>query len=163
MSNITGIIRSLSASGIVQIGDTPTGPTMTVNADGSIDVNIISSSTAQIQTVTLTYNQVTSVPSGVETTVTTYTAPIGKISYLQFITSGGTNIAEQRVYHNASIFDKKYTEFTLLSIDFDYRPGAATGTFGFLIPPTDTITIKVLHNRPNLGTFNARIQVLEIG
>ncbi len=133
-----------------------------VNPDGSINVNS-TTTTAGPKLVINSYNEISSLASGSETTISTYTAPLGKISYLTRIEAAGSNIAQYRVFHNATAISKYYTNFGAdLSTSFDFT----TNVFdfpGFKIPVGDTITIKVLHSRPYVGDFNARIQTVEVG
>lgn len=119
-------------------------------------------STPSPASTVLNYAEITGVAAGVETTIVTYTSSATNPSYLLLISASGTNVAEFRVYQTATIFDKRYMYFTEYNQDFDYRT-AMLAAPGLLIPPSTTVTIKVLHNRPTLGTYNAKIEALEIG
>lgn len=110
-----------------------------------------------------TFAEITSLASGTETTIVTYTAPVGKDTYLLASEASGTNIAQYTIYVNASAISKSYTYFGgNLKTEFDFR----TTEFdfpGLKVSPGDVLTIKVLHGRPSLGDFNARLLAMEIG
>lgn len=130
--------------------------TLAINPDGSINVNITQSNPGELKSV---YNEISSVVSGVLTTIQTYTAPAGKTTYLQKAEVSGTNIAEYTILVNATIEDKKRTYFGGdLNAMFKF---IETGT-GLPLAVGDTVTTKVIHNRPNSGDFNSRIQVIEV-
>lgn len=132
------------------------GDELAINPDGSINVSVTSSNPGTIKSF---YNEVTSVATAILTPINTYTAPVGKISYLQQVEISGTNIAEYTIEINSIIKAKKRTYFgSNLDIEFIF----ALGSIGLPLIVGDIITIKVIHNRPNLGDFDARIQVVEI-
>lgn len=123
--------------------------TLDVNADGSINVNVLPNGTGNIVN---TYNEVTAVASGVLTTIETYTAT--GTAFLQKSIVSGTNIARFDVLLNGNVIDRQRTYFGgNLNIDFDFTNLPLV--FG------DVVTVRVIHNRPTTGDFNARIQVLE--
>jgi len=135
------------------------GNTMTVNPNGSINVNVVESPVVG-QTVKSLYNQVFNIGSGVETTLVTYTVPAGYTAILEKVSASGENIARFDVLYNNALFDTRRTYYgSPLTTDFDYTTGTANG---FILNSGDNIIIQVLHNRPYVGTFNARLQVLEI-
>lgn len=132
------------------------GDELAINPDGSINVNLTQSNPGLLKTF---YNEVSSVATSVLTTVQTYTAPVGYSSYLQKIEVSGTNIAEYTVEINSVVQDKKRTYFgNSLNADFKF---VETGT-GLPLNVGDLVTVKVVHIRPFLGTFNSRIQVIEV-
>lgn len=122
--------------------------TLAINADGSINVTLSGS-----ETVLETYNEISSVVNSVLTTIVSYTALApGK---LKQINVSGTNIAEYSVELNSVVIDKRRTYFgSALNTDFNYDDG-------LLITTADTIVVKVIHERPSVGSFNGRIQVTE--
>jgi hypothetical protein len=135
------------------------GNTMTVNPNGSINVNVVESPVVG-QTVKSLYNQVFNIGSGVETTLVTYTVPAGYTAILEKVSASGENIARFDVLYNNALFDTRRTYYgSPLTTDFDYTTGTANG---FILNSGDNIIIQVLHNRPYVGTFNARLQVLEM-
>jgi len=119
------------------------GDELEINTDGSINVN-------SIVPTSNTYNEVTSVASGILTTIHSYTALSN--AYLLTVDVAGTNVAYYEVQLNASVIDKKYTYFGgQLNASFDF--GAQS------LIASDVVTVKVLHNRPTVGDFNAKIQI----
>lgn len=101
--------------------------------------------------VSLEYEAVNAVASGALTNILSYTASTA-VRLMQ-VDVAGTNIAEYTVVLNGVVIDKKYTMF-----------GAPlTAVFGFSsgiqLAIGDDIDIRVIHDRPALGNFNARILV----
>ena len=106
------------------------------------------------------YNEISSISSATETTIVSYTAPGGVTSYLQKVKVSGNNIAEYQVKVNGTTVDKCRTYFGGdLSTNFDFT---GSGNSGYVLTAGDIVTITVIHNRPMVGTFNGRIQSLEI-
>lgn len=104
------------------------------------------------------FNEITGVVSGSTTTVATYTVPVSTKSILEKIEFSGENIALFTVLLNGNVIDKKRTFFGGdLDQVFDYF---SLGT-GQTLVSGDIIIINVLHNRPSVSSFNARIQVTE--
>jgi hypothetical protein len=140
----------------IQIGDGTNR--LHINADGSINVDIGGSPT--VQTVKSFYNEISSVASGVQTLIVSYTVPVGKTAQLQWIDTSGDNVARYDVYLNGAPFD---TQRTFFGGDFNALFEYITGnTSGLTFVAGDVIAVKVLHTRPYVGKFEGRIQVLEI-
>lgn len=107
-----------------------------------------------------TFNEVTSVASGVTTTVATYTVPAGKSGVLERIWVSGENIAFYEIYVNATRIDAGRTYFGgALNIEFPFMSMSS----GVALAAGDVVSIKVTHTRPMLANFEGRIQVIEIG
>ena len=105
------------------------------------------------------YNEALSVPSGVTTTILTYTVPLAKTAILERVSVTGENIAYYRVLKNAVVMDAKHTNFgTNLNEQFEYVSSANSG---LLLNTGDVITVTVLHQRSSLANFSARLQVTE--
>lgn len=130
-----------------------------INPDGSINVNIQSGG-GQPQEEISVYSEVSSVASSVLTTILTYTVPPTRDAELHRISVNGDNIAKYTVLLNGSTLDRRFTYFSgPLSETFDF----ITSEGGFPIYTGDVIEVKVIHERPFLGDFGARLQALEIG
>lgn len=130
--------------------------TLAINPDGSINVNVTTSNTGVVKSL---YNEITAVGTSVLTTIDTYTAPVGKVTYLQKVETSGTNIAEYTIEINSVVKNKKRTYFgNSLNAEFIY---AQSGT-GLPLNVGDIITVRVIHSRPMIGNFNSEIQVIEI-
>jgi len=116
-------------------------------------------SATRIGTVVNNYDEILLVPSGVLTTITTYSVPLSKTFYMERVTVSGTNIAEYRVSINGVVLDKAYVWFTGgLSHTFEFE----SDFIGLKLISADLVEVKVKHQRPTDGDFNARIQgVLE--
>lgn len=101
------------------------------------------------------YNEVTSVATSVITTVITYTVPGATTAALQTIDVSGTNIAQFQVEVNTVVIDKKRTYFSgPFNEVFDFK-GSIPLVAG------DVVRVRVLHTRPFVGDFNARLTVSE--
>lgn len=143
----------------IKIGN-GSGNYLDINADGSIDVNIVSTTARNVNN---TYNEISSLASGTETTIVSYTAPIGKTTYLTRIEAAGTNISAYRIFKNGTAIAKQYTYFGgELNVIFDF--GSETEDYpGLKLIAGDIVDVKTLHGRPSSGDFNSRIQTMEVG
>jgi hypothetical protein len=152
-------IEGTISIGQVEILGSPSGDLLNVNADGSINVNIVSAPISG-QVEKNIYNEVLAVASGVETQIASYTVPLGKTAILQRITTSGENVGRYRVYLNSVPFDTQRTYYGGdMNSNFEYTTGTSNG---YILNASDVIAVKILHTRVYVGNFNARIQVLEI-
>lgn len=134
----------------VSIGNPNNSNTLNINSDGSVNVVISDGSITEVQN---TYNEIINLATGVTSALLTYVAqPNQKLQKIEF---SGTNIAEYELVINGVTQDKKRTYFggTLNGI-FDFNAGLN-------LTATQSVIVYVVHNRPFLGDFNCRIQVLE--
>lgn len=150
--------------GVSLITSTPVG------GKQGLDVNLINTSilvtTSPVQgdpTVSpkYYYNEVTSVPNGVLTTILNYTVPSGKETYMDKAYFSGTNIAEYTIKLNGVVVDKRRTFFGAPLNDF-FNFGSSFG-LPAKVTAGQTIQVQVIHNRPSVGDFNVRIDVIEKG
>src|SRR6266853_3983508 len=122
---------------------------LSINPDGSINVN--TSGTAG--TYKQNYNEIISVGASTLTTIVSFTATA--LSKLKKVDASGTNISKYSIIVNSSIIDTKRTMFgTSLNVAFDFDDG-------YPLSMGDQVFLKVIHERPFLGDFNGRIQILE--
>lgn len=143
----------------IKIGD-GNGHYASINTDGSFNVNIVNGTTTPLQLVN-TYTEVNSIAAGALTVITTYIVPSGKTGLLQKVSVSGENIATYTVDINNVTLDKRRTYFSGgLNEFFDFSSSDINGT---PLAALDEITITVIHNRPSLASFDARIQVVEVG
>ena len=134
------------------------GNTIEPNSDGSVNVNIVTAPSANV--IKNTFSQASAVAPGIETTITTYVVPVTTIAFLQRISVSGENMGQYKIYRNASLIDSRRTYFGgSVNENFEYSNGPADG---YSLNQGDVITVKILHNRPHVGNFEARIQALEI-
>ena len=121
--------------------------TLIVNPDGSINVKF------QEPSVINEFNEINSVSSGVTTSILSYTAlDDGK---LKQISVSGSNIAMYEILVDSNLVDKCYTYFGgSLNYIFDFKDG-------YDITSGQNILVRVTHNRPFVGDFNARLQYVE--
>lgn len=111
--------------------------------------------------ITYSYNEVSGVVKSILTTINTFIAPIGKTSFLQRVSAGGSNIAAYEVQINGLTVEKRRTFFgAALTTDFEFIGSAESG---LELTVGDVVTVKVIHERPNAGDFETKIQVLQVG
>lgn len=129
----------------------------------ALDVNVVSDIEVVQGDVGETlnvYEEVSSVASSSLTTIVTYIVPISKTAYLVKSSFSGTNIATYQIKINSAVCDKRRTFFgNSLNGEFSFN---GNGTRGIPLRAEDVVTVTVVHSRPFLGDFNARIQVMEI-
>lgn len=114
-----------------------------------------------IKTTVSSFNEITSVPSAALTTIITYTVPGSTSAQLIRAELSGTNIATYNFYVNSVLSGKKRTYFSGgLDTTFDFIEDNLTQN-GLPLNSGDIVEIKVIHSRPMVGTFDARIQAIE--
>lgn len=123
--------------------------TLNILPDGSLPVTF-----AQTLNPLNVYNEVTSVGSGVLTTVITLIAVTDSI--INQIGVSGTNIAEYRVLIDSTLIKKTRTYF---GGNLDYK---LTFGEGLKLTTAQILTVEVIHQRPDLGDFNSTISYKEI-
>ncbi len=129
------------------------------NSDGALIVS--ANGSFAVQTVVISYNEVSSVPVGVETVINTFVAPSGFTSYLLSIVCSGQNIGQFNIYLNGVLFDRQYLSYTLFNILFDYKTNSSSVP-GFVMNPGDILSIKAINSGLSSTLFNARIMILEV-
>lgn len=162
---VDNMTESVSLDAPVQITD-PDGDIVDVNPDGSLTV-VVNTPPGGLPvtfispgTLVSSYNEVSAIGAASPTIIHTYTVPIGATAQLQKIDVSGTNIAEYKVTINSATADKKRTYFGgALNEEFDFAKYAKSG---IELAASDIVAVIVTHNRPFIGDFNARIQVVEI-
>ncbi len=128
---------------------------LAINSDGSINTN---EDLALDETPVNVYGESAAALTGVDTAVLTYTVPADKIAFLYRAEGAGENIAKYQVHVNGSAIATRRT----------YFGGDLTTTFEFgspnkrqqVLQPGDIIEVKAVHNRPDSGSFEARLQLL---
>lgn len=123
---------------------------MIVNTDGSINVNIVNS--PDDPGLVITHNEISSVVSGVETTILTLVSPPGDYRIAKIDVSGD-NVAHYRVKINGSTINNKRSYWCDFNQTFVFEGNDAI----LKIPAGDTLTVTVIHNRPNVGSFEATV------
>lgn len=97
------------------------------------------------------FNEIENIPSGVTSIVVQVTATANtKLLSCDF---GGTNVATFSLYIGTNLSAKKYTYFQTLNDKFDFKDGLPI-TLG------DVISLEVIHNRPDPGTFSVNMLIL---
>lgn len=128
-----------------------------VDSSGNL---LVSAAGFATQHLNVAFNEVTSIAVGIETTIGTYTAPAGKVSYLLNIYGSGENRAQFNAYINGVFFDRQYTNVTQLSSVLDYKSGV-TSTPGYVFTVGDVLTIRVVNAGTSSANYNSRILVFE--
>lgn len=147
-------IDSTISVGEVEIKGSPSGNLLDVNADGSINVVVESTSGG---TVVNTYNEV-SVASRSTLQIVTYTIPVGKTALLQRSAVSGDNIGRYDLFINGVVQDTARTMFGGdLTQMFDFTDGIGSG---LPLNAGDVVTVQVNNPRPTAANYNARVQVV---
>lgn len=103
------------------------------------------------------FNQINAVGAGTLTTIISYTATTAT-KRLQKISCSGDNISKYYVYINGTIIDINRTYFGAeLNTNFDYE---GSSNLGWVLAIGDIVQVKVIHNRPSVSDYNAKIQIL---
>lgn len=107
------------------------------------------------------YSEVSSVASGVETTIVSYTVPIDTIAYLQYSQGSGENVGTYRVKINGTEIAQERTHFgSDLNAHFNFIGGY--GSNGKLLSVGDVVILTIEHNRTSPGDFSGRLKIMEI-
>lgn len=140
----------------IAIRNTNNNDELLINHDGSIDVNILASTTHSVKSL---FNSISSVSSGNLTTILSYTVPFGITDYLSKIEASGDNIATFEVSINGVLNARQRTYFGAdLNTHFSY---SVDTLLGYTLNSGDIVTVNVIHDRPDLGNFEARIVYAE--
>jgi hypothetical protein len=124
------------------------GNELDINPNGSINVVINESGKVLISE----YSEVLGVVSGISVLIGSYTPSADVL--LQKVEFSGTNISEYEIRVDGITIDKKRTYFgSSLNGVFDFNCGLE-------VLSGKLIEIYTTHNRPSLGDFNSRIQIL---
>jgi len=123
---------------------------LAVNSDGSINVNV--SSTSSANGLTITYNEISSVAAAVETTVATLTAGLSG-ARVQKVDVSGNNVALFRVKLDGSTIATRRSWWTHFNESFAFE----SFINGLLLTSGQVLTVTVIHTRPELGAFEATI------
>lgn len=135
----------------VKIGNTAAEPVY-ITATDPIPITTVPGAYNQVSM----YAEVLAVPSSMLTTIQTYIVPMGQTFYFERCNVSGENIARYTLKVGATTIDSAYTWFAEgLSYTFNF---ASQMTTGYPITGGSTFSISVLHLRPMVGDFNARIQ-----
>lgn len=119
---------------------------------GVLDKLSLNVGTVESGTVETSFGDISSVASGITTTLTTYTA--GGPTRFKVAEVSGTNIATYTVLVNDVVINKKQTFYGYLDNDFQFSKG-----YPLLLG--DIVKVQVVHNQPSLGAFSAFILVLK--
>lgn len=163
------------------------GNVLTINPDGSLDVNtVINASTDNIAIADASsgnklnvnadgsintslivtginkiyQNSITSVPTNIETTILTYTVPAITTSYLQRITTSGTTIGQYFIKLNGTLLTTKRSYFGDLNPVFEFTNDPSFT--GYNLISGQILTISIIHARPTGNDFDTSLQVVEI-
>lgn len=123
------------------------GNLLDINSDGSINVNV--QNTLATNPVTFYYNEVSEVAANTLTEVNKFIA-VGSC-LLKRIVASGDNVATYQIEVNNLVLAKKRTFFgNSLDIELFFENGISLNA-------NDEVSIKVVHNRPSNGSFNATV------
>jgi hypothetical protein len=143
-----GIPNTVANSWPVKITDGT--DTLAINPDGSLNVSI--SGATSTPGLSITHNEITSVASGVETTVMTVISPLNGMRVSKIEVSGDT-VAHFRVKVDGTTIFNKRSWWTSFNQTFDFQDFIN----GLQLGAGQIITVTVLHARPFLGSFEATL------
>lgn len=123
---------------------------LSVNTDGSINVNL--SGTSSAAGLRITHNEITLVASGSESNIITITAPLGGYR-IQKIEVSGDNVAIFRVKVDGTTISNKRSWWTNFNQTFDFT----RFDNGLLLAQGQVLTVTVSHSRPNPGNFETTV------
>ena len=124
-----------------------------INPDGSINVNIVSSSNTP--GLILAHNEISAVAAGVESTIITLVAPAGGYR-IQKVEVSGDNYAIFRVKLNGATMVDRRSWWCEFNETFNFEDFIN----GLMLTSGQTLTVTVLHNRPYVGSFETTVMYL---
>lgn len=133
-------------TGTISVGEVSQGDPNT--DDKAWPVKIVGDSSAP--GLSVSHSEITSVASGVETTIMTITPPPGGMRVSKIEVSGDT-VALYRVKLNGDTLFNKRSWWTSFNQTFDFQDFAN----GLWLNQGQVVTITVVHTRPFLGSFEA--------
>jgi hypothetical protein len=101
------------------------------------------------------FSEANAVPAGVSTDVLTFHVDSSQPFFLLRVDVGGENVAVFDVLVGDSTIARSRIWHTTFTQRIEFSDGT---TGGFYIPAASIIKVKVLHNRPWIGNFEARLQ-----
>jgi len=150
---------SVSITNVGIIGPAPDKNQLDVNADGSINVNVVPSTNPN-DTVKNIFGTAPGVIAGIITTIVQYTVPAGKTAILERSVASGENIGTYTLLINNITQAVLRTYYAGgFNVTFEFITGQDNG---LVLQAGDNVKVTILHQRPYPGDFDARIQVLEI-
>lgn len=130
-----------------------------VNQDGSINVNISATSVEDSDISRNFFGSVTGVAPNVETQIVQYTVPAGKRAVIIRAEYSGEQIGLYKVYIDDVEQAARRTHHGVgLTGQFEFTDAISSG---IIVPSGSVVKVTIVHNRPGLGQFDARIQVVE--
>ena len=133
------------------VGITDGTNSLSINTDGSINVNTVISPDAT-PGIPANQHDSTALPPGSEITLLTLVAPPNGYKVYKIDVSG-ENIALYRVKVNGTAISLQRTSYTNYNARFTFEPF----TNGYELLFGQTLTVTVLHNRPYTGNFEAAL------
>lgn len=124
------------------------------SSGGALDVNVVSGGFSVIGTELTKYQEVLDVPTGIATTVVSYTVPSLNTLFLDHVSSSGDNVAQFKVQVAGNTVATKRSHFTNFNVEFDFDTGMDQG---LLLSGGSILEVSVLHSRPAVGNFNTSL------
>lgn len=142
-----------ASSDNIAIKDPTSGYTLKVNADGSINADVVIVPATPGIPVSV-YNEISGVAMGSTQLVTTYTVPAGNPLALTRVDVSGDSIATFVVEFNSAVNAKRRLYYTEFNTVFEY----SNSQDGFNLPAGTVIDVYVTNNSvQGAGAFNATI------
>lgn len=127
----------------------------------AIPVYVTDSPPTTPNTVITIFNAITNVSTNNLTTLVTYTVPALKTFNLQKIIVSGSNIAQYDFFVDSNQIARQRTYFSGgLNAEFNLN---ADPDRGLPLNSSQIVSVKVIHQRPDLGDFEATISGILVG
>lgn len=143
----------------IKIGNGGQGPYLKINPDGTINV-VINDIPSSGSIIVSKYNEILALASNATIIIVSYTVPPFKQAVLQRVHFSGENIGRYDLKVNGTTQDTSHTMFGGdLTGYFEFTTGNSSG---LVLNAGDLVTVQVNNPRPYTGTYESRIQILEI-
>jgi len=118
------------------------------NSDSNPVPVVIVDAPSASETLVNEYNEISSVPSGIATTIVSYVVPVGKTLYLTYANGSGGNIGLYTFEIDGIVEDKKRSYYTEFNVDFVLNQKANAG---------QVVRVRINHSGDVVSDHNAKI------
>ena len=135
--------------------ETPSGKTsvrVSVDSDSAVPVYLTESSGNESVRV---FSEALSVVAAVETTVASYTVPVGKRFVIERVNFSGNNLARYSVEIDSTLFDRVFTHW---ATSFYGSRVYQSGGDGIFLNAGQVVSLKALHSSNDVGDFYGSIE-----
>jgi hypothetical protein len=140
----------------ISIVRSSSGNALNVNPDGSLNINLVST-TSSYDLLEVVTNSIQSTTPSTPITILTYTPIPGNTASVQCIKLSSDSLAVLTVRVNGSVVGVKRTFYGEPNIQVDFR---GTGGHSLRLSPSDTLTVTVTHIDGN-AELNASLELVK--